>query len=237
MKRQFEEEELVVENVSPVEVEGGNGYTVVYDDKVPHPPFLKTTRVQQLRKNFQLRDEGPMGDIVIATFPKCGTTWMQQIGSDTTSTHARKCPPLHTHPPLRAVIFSPFTPRSRRPLKSHRPYVIPCLALSSRTSVMSSYFLRMQSPWLERAISLDKAIAFVPACKDSNRAVSWQEVEEFSLFSPSNCTLKCICGFLNNEDPRLECTSTLRRRKVVPPRLEDPRACPPSSLEGGCVSF
>lgn len=47
---------------------------VIYHDIV-YPPFMVPSAVDDMRQNFVLRDD----DVVIATYPKCGTTWMQQI--------------------------------------------------------------------------------------------------------------------------------------------------------------
>lgn len=52
-----------------------NGYLTNDVAGCPYPPFLKKAAVDQLQKDFALRDS----DIVIATYPKCGTTWMQNI--------------------------------------------------------------------------------------------------------------------------------------------------------------
>jgi hypothetical protein len=40
-----------------------------------YPPFAEESVIMEMRQDFKLRDT----DIVIATYPKCGTTWMQQI--------------------------------------------------------------------------------------------------------------------------------------------------------------
>lgn len=48
---------------------GGSYHGIVY------PPFVKGSVVDNARKTFTLRDD----DIIVATYPKCGTTWMQQI--------------------------------------------------------------------------------------------------------------------------------------------------------------
>jgi len=42
---------------------------------VPQPPFVTSRCVDELQRDFELRRD----DIVVATWPKCGTTWMQQI--------------------------------------------------------------------------------------------------------------------------------------------------------------
>lgn len=54
----------------------GCGYLVTIDDlNIPHPPPFKPEAISDLRNRFELKSH----DIVVTTFPKCGTTWMQQI--------------------------------------------------------------------------------------------------------------------------------------------------------------
>ena len=50
-------------------------YQSIWYEGVVYPPFIKPEALDQLRKQHTLRSN----DIVIATFPKCGTAWMQQI--------------------------------------------------------------------------------------------------------------------------------------------------------------
>ena len=42
---------------------------------VPYPAFMDCARIEELRRSFALE----AGDVAICTFPKCGTTWMQQV--------------------------------------------------------------------------------------------------------------------------------------------------------------
>mmetsp|Transcript_10122 Transcript_10122/g.22409 ORF Transcript_10122/g.22409 Transcript_10122/m.22409 type:complete len:332 (-) Transcript_10122:161-1156(-) len=51
------------------------GYNHVQMDGYHCPGFFVEKYVNEARERFELRE----GDIVIATYPKCGTTWMQQI--------------------------------------------------------------------------------------------------------------------------------------------------------------
>ena len=48
--------------------------SMIYEGVV-YPPFINAEALNELREKHILRSS----DIVIATFPKCGTTWMQQI--------------------------------------------------------------------------------------------------------------------------------------------------------------
>ncbi|KAH8051731.1 sulfotransferase [Aureococcus anophagefferens] len=41
----------------------------------PYPPFVTPERLQWLQKTVALRQ----GDVIVATFAKCGTTWLEQI--------------------------------------------------------------------------------------------------------------------------------------------------------------
>jgi len=65
-------EEPELERPAPVD-EMGYVRTVVRG--VPQPPFIRDACLEELQRDFALRGD----DIVVATYPKCGTTWMQQI--------------------------------------------------------------------------------------------------------------------------------------------------------------
>jgi len=63
------------------------GYRMVLEPKagVRHPPFFKIAACEELRERYEIKPH----DVIITTYPKCGTTWMRQImllllnGSDT----------------------------------------------------------------------------------------------------------------------------------------------------------
>ena len=51
------------------------GYAFATDRGVFQPGFWDVGKIEALRTDFPLRAT----DVVIATFPKCGPTWMQQV--------------------------------------------------------------------------------------------------------------------------------------------------------------
>ena len=44
-------------------------------EQIPHPPFIRQDTWTRSKQAFQPKD----GDVWVATFPKCGTTFMEQI--------------------------------------------------------------------------------------------------------------------------------------------------------------
>eukprot|EP00930_Biecheleria_cincta_P004025 TRINITY_DN10492_c0_g1_i1.p1 TRINITY_DN10492_c0_g1~~TRINITY_DN10492_c0_g1_i1.p1 ORF type:complete len:377 (-),score=63.65 TRINITY_DN10492_c0_g1_i1:110-1210(-) len=51
------------------------GYWYALNRGNPAPPFMLASEVEKLRQEFVLRNS----DIIIATYPKCGTTWVQKL--------------------------------------------------------------------------------------------------------------------------------------------------------------
>jgi glutathione S-transferase len=72
---------------------------------VPHPPCVKPSAVAELRRSFLSR----AGDVFVCTYPKCGTTWMQQIvllllhGGD--ATKVKPHPALQSQAPWPEVCY------------------------------------------------------------------------------------------------------------------------------------
>ena len=66
---------MVEDNYGEAEVvrQTEHGYDVVLYNEIPYPPFMQPRAIDELRARAWIRES----DIVVATFPKCGTTWMQ----------------------------------------------------------------------------------------------------------------------------------------------------------------
>ena len=74
---------------------------------VAHPPCVKPAAVAELRRSFAAE----ASDVFICTYPKCGTTWMQQI--ILLLLHDGDASKVKPHPALQSQV-RPTTPGARR---------------------------------------------------------------------------------------------------------------------------
>jgi hypothetical protein len=78
------------------------GYFHVMVQGVVYPGFARESTIQDMQEKFELQED----DIVIATYPKCGTTWMQQIVLTLLfeGDKSKVVEPMHQSPWMEAVV-------------------------------------------------------------------------------------------------------------------------------------
>jgi aryl sulfotransferase len=94
--------------------------------RAPTRPYRSAVMDSSRWDGFQPR----AGDIVVATFPKCGTTWTQRIVDLLIHQSAEPRPIMETYPWLDAIFFAPVeqdlatleAQTHRRAIKSHLPF-------------------------------------------------------------------------------------------------------------------
>ena len=105
-----------------VMMDSEHGMAVRMVHGVPYVGFITEACVDALRAGFAPRS----GDVIIATSPKCGTTWMQQIGARAPKQHlARRA--------KRTLASSPLLNDSHRVRLTGRPASSPPPHRPSRT--------------------------------------------------------------------------------------------------------